>query len=191
MGLGSLGSGFTSGRYLIQSKGGFRRSNFRQLAEGYMSNPISISPSSSPSLFAATSPGRRRNMQANRRRDTRPELALRSILHSSGYRYRVDLRLDIAGKKVRPDIVFTRQRLAIFVDGCFWHSCPEHGHSPVTNESYWSPKLLGNHLRDQRNSALLESSGWLVMRIWEHEPAEEAAVRICAALLGRQQFQQQ
>lgn len=148
-----------------------------------------IPQSQSQSPYSAVSPGRRRNMQANRRRDTRPEIALRSLLHASGFRYRVDLRLDIEGKKVRPDIVFTRKRVAIFVDGCFWHCCPEHGHTPVTNESYWSPKLLGNQQRDQRNSALLEASGWIVMRIWEHEPAEEAAVRVSAALLGQRQPQ--
>src|SRR5688500_71920 len=96
-----------------------------------------------------TSP-RRRNMQANRRRDTGPELALRSLLHARGLRYRCDYRLKFDGGAVRPDIVFTRVKVAVFVDGCFWHSCPVHGHSPRQNTQYWAPKLASNRARDLR-----------------------------------------
>jgi DNA mismatch endonuclease (patch repair protein) len=123
--------------------------------------------------------GRSRNMQANRRRDTGPELALRSALHSAGYRYRCDLRLDVDGVRVRPDIVFTKRKVAVFVDGCFWHSCPEHGRRPTTNEYYWSPKLQRNVERDLRNTAALEHAGWTVIRLWEHEGLD-AALRMVA-----------
>jgi DNA mismatch endonuclease (patch repair protein) len=112
-------------------------------------------------------------MAAIRRRDTKPEVALRSALHRRGHRFRKDLRVDAGGIKARPDIVFTRRRLAIFVDGCFWHSCPEHGRAPRVNEHYWSPKLAGNRDRDWRQASALESEGWLVLRLWEHESVTE------------------
>jgi len=86
---------------------------------------------------------------------------------------------------VRPDIVFTRRRIAVFVDGCFWHSCPEHGSSPRVNTSYWGPKLERNAQRDVQNNQILEDKGWLVIRVWEHEGAREAVERIEAALRTR------
>ena len=90
-----------------------------------------------------SSAGRSANMRANRRTDTKPELALRRALHRLGYRYRKDYRLDLdGGRRVRPDIAFTARKVAIFVDGCFWHACPEHGSKPRANEWYWGPKLL-------------------------------------------------
>jgi DNA mismatch endonuclease, patch repair protein len=128
--------------------------------------------------------GRSRNMQGNRRRDTGPELALRSALHRAGYRFRVDLRLDFAGVRVRPDVVFTKRKVAIFVDGCFWHCCPEHGRQPTTNEWYWSPKLTRNRQRDARNTAALSAAGWTVVRLWEHETVPDAVDRVVAALTG-------
>lgn len=122
-------------------------------------------------------------MQANRRRDTGPERALRSILHAAGYRYRCDYRIDLPdGRRVRPDVVFTRQRVAIFVDGCFWHSCPEHGAAPRVNTGYWNPKLERNQQRDRENTEALESAGWTVVRIWEHEGANVGAARVVAAV---------
>ena len=129
-----------------------------------------------------TASARRKNMQANRRRDTRPELALRSLLHAAGHRYRIDHRIDLPGARVRPDIVFTRRRLAVFVDGCFWHSCPEHGAEPKLNSSYWGPKLQGNRERDARNNAALREHGWTVLRIWEHTPPQDAFAEVVRAL---------
>lgn len=134
---------------------------------------------------AASSEGRRRNMQANRRRDTKPELALRSALHRAGFRYRCDLRIDLPGGRVRPDIVFTRKRIAVFVDGCFWHCCPEHGSQPSVNQSYWSPKLARNAERDARNTELLTDAGWEVVRVWEHEDISSAFGRVSAAVTAR------
>lgn len=127
--------------------------------------------------------GRSRNMQANRRTDTKPEVALRNALHRMGYRYRKDFLLRLAdGVKVRPDIVFTARKLAVFVDGCFWHACPDHGRQPTTNEWYWSPKLQRNVERDRRNDAALRDDGWRVVRIWEHEPLDEAVAALVATL---------
>jgi DNA mismatch endonuclease (patch repair protein) len=121
-------------------------------------------------------------MQANRRRDTKPELQLRSTLHRRGLRYRCDVRLDLPGIRVRPDIVFRRQRVTVFVDGCFWHGCPEHGSAPRANGDYWRAKLEGNRRRDARTDAALVAAGWTVVRIWEHEDVDDAADRIVAAL---------
>lgn len=130
--------------------------------------------------------GRSRNMQANRRANTKPEVALRSALHRLGYRYRKDflLRLD-DGIRVRPDIVFTARKVAVFVDGCFWHVCPDHGRQPTTNEWYWTPKLRRNMQRDQAVNAALRQAGWRVIRIWEHE-ALDAAVEAVVGVVADQ-----
>jgi DNA mismatch endonuclease (patch repair protein) len=128
------------------------------------------------------SEGRSRNMQAIRRRDTKPEIALRALLHRRGLRFRKDLRLDLDGIRVRPDIVFTRKRVAVFVDGCFWHLCPEHGRQPKVNDWYWAPKLERTVQRDQAANAALAAAGWVVIRVWEHEGVEDAAARIALVL---------
>ena len=129
----------------------------------------------------AISPARRRTMQANRRRDTTPELALRRALHALGYRYRVDYP-PLPNVRRRADIVFTRQRLAVFVDGCFWHCCPEHGTLPKSNADYWTPKLARNVKRDRETDTALAEAGWRVMRVWEHESAQDSTLRIQGAL---------
>lgn len=120
-----------------------------------------------------SSPGRAANMRAIRRRDTKPEQALASALHRRGYRFRRDYPMRVGHVTIRPDIAFTRKRIAIFIDGCFWHGCPIHGHKPKANQWYWSPKLERNIARDQRNRDLLEEEGWRVLRLWEHIPLEE------------------
>jgi DNA mismatch endonuclease, patch repair protein len=122
-------------------------------------------------------------MRANRRTDTKPEMALRRALHRQGFRFRKDYRLDLAeGKRVRPDIAFTARRVAIFVDGCFWHACPEHGTKPANNVWYWEPKLRRNVERDRAADAALAAAGWDVVRIWEHEPLEAAMTAVLAVL---------
>ena len=122
-------------------------------------------------------------MRANRRTDTKPELALRRALHKLGYRYRKDYRVDLdAGRRVRPDIVFTSRKVAVFVDGCFWHACPEHGTKPKNNEWYWSPKLRRNAERDQLNTAALTDAGWQVVRLWEHVTLEDAVKAVITAV---------
>ena len=122
-------------------------------------------------------------MKANRRTDTKPELALRHALHRLGYRYRKDYRLDLdSGRRVRPDIAFTARKVAVFVDGCFWHACPEHGSKPRANEWYWGPKLIKNVERDRVNDAALILAGWTVVRLWEHVPLDEAVTTVVTAL---------
>ena len=134
---------------------------------------------------ASSSPGRGANMRAIRRVDTKPELALRSALHRRGYRFRKDYRLDLsAGARVRPDIAFTARRVAVFVDGCFWHACPDHGRNPAVNEWYWAPKLRRTVERDRAADAALAAAGWRVVRIWEHVPLTDAIDAVTAALNG-------
>lgn len=130
-------------------------------------------------------PGRSRIMASIKRRDTKPELALRSELHRRGLRFRKDLRLDIRNVRPRPDVAFTRARVAVFVDGCFWHCCPEHGNSPGRNTEYWTPKLARNVERDRIHDEALEAAGWQVVRVWEHVPVMEAADAIEVAVRGR------
>src|SRR5690348_10079614 len=132
---------------------------------------------------APSTEGRSRNMQANRRTDTKPEVTLRKELHRLGYRYRKDLPLVVGqGLRVRPDIVFPRRKIAVFVDGCFWHVCPEHGRMPTSNEWYWTPKLRRNMERDRAADAALTASGWRVIRLWEHEPLPSAVDAVVEAL---------
>jgi len=131
-----------------------------------------------------TSPGRSRNMAAIRRADTTPEVALRSALHRLGYRFRKDFPVRVDGRLVRPDIVFTKRKVVIFVDGCFWHCCPEHSQRPKVNGDYWSPKLEGNVKRDREQTRALESSGWTVLRFWAHDPADAIARSIDQTLSG-------
>jgi DNA mismatch endonuclease (patch repair protein) len=122
-------------------------------------------------------------MRANRRSNTKPELALRRALHGRGYRYRKDYRLDLAGgARVRPDIAFTARKVAVFVDGCFWHGCPDHGSRPAVNVWYWEPKLRRNAERDRAADAALTAAGWAVVRVWEHESLEAAVASVLAAL---------
>ena len=133
-----------------------------------------------------SSPGRSANMRANRRTDTKPELALRSALHKLGYRYRKDYRLVLdGGRGVRPDIAFTARRVAVFVDGCFWHACPQHGRNPAVNDWYWTPKLARNVERDRTADATLAAAGWQVVRVWEHESLEQALAAVVAAVGAR------
>lgn len=120
-------------------------------------------------------------MQANRRRDTGPELALRRELHRRGLRFRVDQR-PLQGLRSKADIVFRSRRIAVFVDGCFWHACPEHGNLPKANRDWWRVKLDVNVARDRRNERALTEAGWRVIRVWEHEPIDIAADRIRAAV---------
>lgn len=103
-------------------------------------------------------------MSRIRSRDTRPEIVIRKMLWSLGCRYRVNYKLP--GK---PDIVFPRQRLAVFIDGCFWHHCPSHYQAPATNPEFWEAKIYGNVRRDREVEALLAKRGWSILRFWEHE----------------------
>jgi DNA mismatch endonuclease (patch repair protein) len=124
-------------------------------------------------------------MRAIRRRDSKAERALRSELHAMGLRYRVDYPIPLAGRRPRPDVVFTRQRVAVFVDGCFWHGCPSHGGRPKRNSDYWNPKIARNQERDAEQSERLTAAGWTVVRVWEHENPLDVARRIQRVLRER------
>jgi DNA mismatch endonuclease (patch repair protein) len=127
-------------------------------------------PYPEPVNAAATKIGK-----ANRRTDTKPEVRLRSALHQRGLRFRKDLLVRCGDVKVRPDIVFPRARVAVFVDGCFWHGCPEHQQIPRRNRDYWVPKLVANVERDRRVDTALTADDWTVVRIWEHQGVDAAA----------------
>ena len=122
-------------------------------------------------------------MSAQATRDTQPELLLRRALHRQGLRYRVHLRPE---KEIRrqADIVFTRAKVAVFVDGCFWHRCPEHGTEPKANSAWWKIKLDKNVDRDRETDQVLTAAGWTVIRVWEHEDPIEAARRVVTAVNG-------
>ena len=122
-------------------------------------------------------------MRGNRRKDTRPEIAVRRELHRRGLRFFKNRR-PVHGLRCEADIVFPRARVAVFVDGCFWHGCPEHGTRPASNSSYWNAKIDQNTARDRRNNEWLRSTGWLIVRGWEHEPATHIADRVELALRG-------
>lgn len=126
----------------------------------------------------ASSPGRRRNMQANRSRDTKPELEVRRALHRLGLRYRVAIAPEPSLRR-RADVVFTRARVAVFIDGCFWHGCQEHGRSIFKhNTDYWPEKISSNVVRDADTTERLRLSGWTVLRFWEHEDAAQVAEEV-------------
>lgn len=131
----------------------------------------------------ASSEATARSMRSNTRRDTAPELAIRRLLHARGYRYRVDFA-PWPNKRRRADIVFTRLKVAVFVDGCFWHACPEHSRVPLTNREYWEAKLKRNARRDLDTTSMCQAEGWTVVRIWEHVPADEAVAMIVEALVA-------
>ncbi|GAA1955101.1 very short patch repair endonuclease [Nocardioides panacihumi] len=120
-------------------------------------------------------------MQRNRSRDTKPELAVRSAAHAAGLRYRVDFR-PIPTLNRRADLVFTRAKVAVFVDGCFWHGCPEHHTVAKTNASFWSDKVRRNRARDAGTDQMLLEAGWTVIRVWEHDPPDLVVAQIRAAL---------
>lgn len=123
---------------------------------------------------------RSEQMARIRDRDTVPELLLRRALWKMGYRYRLRPRLP-----GRPDIAFTRDRVLVFADGCFWHGCPVHYVEPKTRRTYWSPKIVANIARDRRNDEVLRASGWIVIRLWEHEievDAQHCARRVVSIL---------
>jgi DNA mismatch endonuclease (patch repair protein) len=128
----------------------------------------------------ASSPGSRAVMRANRGRDTRPELALRSAVHALGLRYRVAGR-PLPAVRRTADLVFPRAKVAVFLDGCFWHGCPEH-HRKATGATaeFWVAKIDGNKQRDADTDQRLRDAGWDVVRVWEHEDPAQAAVRVAA-----------
>ena len=121
-------------------------------------------------------------MRANRPSATKPEVRLRSELHRRGARFRKNALLRVDGVAIRPDILFSGKRVAVFVDGCFWHRCPEHATTPKANRAFWLAKFERNRERDARANALLNDAGWVVVRVWEHESVATAASRVLEAI---------
>lgn len=116
-------------------------------------------------------------MQGNRGRDTKPEIAVRRLVHNMGLRYRVNARPESDLRRTA-DLLFTRARVAVFIDGCYWHGCPEHYIPPVANRDYWSAKIATNRHRDQETTVILQGRGWIVLRFWEHVPSVNIAREI-------------
>ncbi|HEY8480878.1 MAG TPA: very short patch repair endonuclease [Spirillospora sp.] len=132
----------------------------------------------------ASSEGVRKSMQANKSRDTKPELALRRAVHALGLRYRVSYR-PLRSVRRTTDLAFTKVKVAVFLDGCFWHGCPQHHTKARTNAEYWAEKVERNRERDAETDRLLTEAGWLVIRVWEHEDPHEAAQRIAEIVRSR------
>lgn len=122
-------------------------------------------------------------MQGNRSRDTAPELAVRKLVHRMGLRYRVNAR-PLPTLRRTADLVFTRRRVAVFIDGCFWHGCPEHHRAPSANSDYWTAKVARNRARDAATDETLAAAGWTVLRFWAHQPPGEVASVVGAVVRG-------
>lgn len=120
-------------------------------------------------------------MQLQRRRDTAPEVAIRRVLHAHGLRYRVAFKVPGLPRRTI-DVAFPRKKVALFIDGCFWHGCPQHGVQPKNNADWWHAKLQGNAERDRSTDDHLQRNGWTVIRIWEHADPLDALSLIQAAL---------
>jgi len=174
--------GKSPARYLGQVEHSTRIAN---LAEGWKmawakglltEEPIAVgSWASSPAVRAA--------MQGNRNKDTRPELRLRSLVHKRGLRYRVAAR-PLPELRRTADLVFSKPKVAVFVDGCFWHGCPEHLRESHKNAQFWRGKIEGNQARDAETDHLLREAGWSVVRVWEHEDPDAAAARVTSVVRG-------
>ncbi|MDX3342999.1 very short patch repair endonuclease [Streptomyces sp. ME02-6979.5a] len=146
-----------------------------------MSTPDEWTP---PEGSWASSAARRRNMQAIRSRDTKPERLIRRLVHANGLRYRVAAR-PLPDLRRTADMVFRPAKVAVFIDGCYWHGCPEHYVSPKTNQGYWSEKVARNVARDRDTDERLSAAGWLVLRFWEHQSSDACALSIISAVRER------
>jgi DNA mismatch endonuclease (patch repair protein) len=122
-----------------------------------------------------------RRMSVYPRRETRPEVALRSALHRRGLRFRVHYPVPGSPRR-KIDVAFPGAKIAVFVDGCFWHACPEHAVMPKANSEWWAWKLHGNTSRDAETTEMLEQAGWQVIRLWEHQTPEDGAAQVVSML---------
>jgi len=156
------------------------------------SGPPRPAPPSAATMAAAGVRGRpplppstltRRRLGAQRTRDTAPELALRRELHRRGRRFHVD-RAPLTGLRRRADLVFPRSKVAVYVDGCFWHCCPRHATHPKNNAAWWATKLAANVARDRDTDARLGAAGWVIVRVWEHQKPADAADLVEHALMS-------
>ncbi|MFD8159643.1 very short patch repair endonuclease [Streptomyces malaysiensis] len=134
----------------------------------------------------ASSAANRRSMLGNRNRDTSPELLLRSLVHAAGLRYRVAAK-PLPEMRRTADMVFRPVKVAVFIDGCFWHGCPEHFVMPKSHRPYWEDKISRNIQRDRDTDNRLVEAGWLVLRFWEHLEPQACAVTVIEAVAARRQ----
>lgn len=172
--------GKTRERYVGEVEATTRASNLKRAWS--MAHEVGmVSPEPPPKSSWASSRDSRAVMIANKSRDTGPELSLRSSLHRLGLRYRVSKR-PIPELRRTADLVFTRRKVAIFVDGCFWHGCAEHHRPAKRNAEFWDKKIRENQSRDFETNRILRERGWTVVRIWEHQPTEEAVSKVLTAL---------
>ncbi len=129
----------------------------------------------------ALSPTVSKNFRETRTRDTGPEMALRRSLHKCGLRYR--LQWPVPGKARRTmDIAFPGLKIAVFIDGCYWHGCPKHGETPKNNRAWWKEKIASNQARDHQTEQHLQQLGWIVLRFWEHQPINEMCENVIRAV---------
>lgn len=133
----------------------------------------------------ASSEAVRKAMQGNRSEGTRPELALRSAVHRRGLRYRLHVK-PLRSLRCKADLIFPAAQVAVFIDGCFWHGCPDHGRVPSDAGGYWAAKLSRNVERDRRNNEALAKADWKVLRFWEHDDTDAAAAEIERVVKARQ-----
>jgi len=162
-----------------------RRGDLEELVMPTAANTdIEVSRDTAIASAIPTSPEVSWRMSQVRTRGTEPELRLRSILHRRALRYRVD-RQPCTAVRRRADLVFGSARVAVFVDGCFWHGCPEHASWPKSNAEWWRAKIEKSRRRDERTTRSLTDASWMVIRIWAHEPPEDAADRVEVAVLDR------
>jgi DNA mismatch endonuclease (patch repair protein) len=176
--------GETRERYVGEVDAATRAANLAQAWEmahtaGY------VTAESLPPGSWASSPASRAVMSANRGQDTKPEKLLRSALHRRGLRYRVGVR-PVPELRRTADVVFTKALVAVFVDGCYWHGCPEHHRPAKKGAVFWNEKISGNQARDAETNEALRDAGWLVIRVWEHEDPEQAAEDVAKAVQSRQ-----
>jgi|SRR5579862_3934070 len=153
-------------------------------ADHQPSEPPTSTPQFPDRLPGASSPAAERRMKAARRRDTKPEQLLAQELDRLGLVYVVD-QAPIPGLRRRADMVFPEACVAVFVDGCFWHSCPQHGTFPKANQEWWRAKLEANQRRDKDTNRILDEAGWIVLRFWEHESAADTARTIADTIASR------
>jgi DNA mismatch endonuclease, patch repair protein len=172
---------FKGGRMSVQSQIG--NAVPPKLAEA-IAIVIADSLTKLPKAPKASSPETRRRMQRVGKRDTPAEMTLRSALHRQGLRFRID-EAPLPGLRRRADVIFKSAKVAVFVDGCFWHGCPIHGTWPQANREWWRRKIERNRQRDSDTDQRLTEAGWRVIRAWEHEDLDEVAQRVVRSVKQR------
>jgi DNA mismatch endonuclease (patch repair protein) len=135
-------------------------------------------------MTLTTDPTTSARMSRQRTTGTAPELAIRRRVHAEGLRYRVDAPLP-TNRRRRADLLHGPSKVAVFVDGCYWHGCPDHYRTPRTNAAWWDAKIERNRQRDRETDRQLRTAGWLPIRLWEHENADKAARRVIRAIQRR------